>query len=343
VNLCPSVVENSRLPPSLPCSSSGLASKKRTEKEEVHGLVVLVFEVNRAEVMEGAVETVAVIKHLDEVEDGEAGLVSSLEGAPIDQFLFEGAPERFHGGVVVTVAFPAHGRECMAAGQSVTEITTGILAATVGVEDQLGSRLAVSQSHIPSREDELGVDVLAHGPADDAATEAVHNAGQVEPAFLCVDVSDVADPDLVGCGGGRQVGQAIGSNGMVMVAVSGADPEAAFDPPTEAFLAHEAGNAIATMRMAGLAQLRLNARAAVSLSAVPMDLEDLRRELEILTGARARMSLAVDPAVITTGGDGQGGAERSDGMFGFHRINPCVPLVGGSERMPKVFFRISRC
>ena len=28
--------------------------------------------------------------------------------------------------------------------------------------------------------------------------------------------------------------------------------------------------------------------------------------------------------------------------LGFHRVNPLEPLLGGSERMPKVFFRMSR-
>jgi hypothetical protein len=61
----------------------------------------------------------------------------------------------------------------------------------------------MSLSHVPSRQDELGVNVLVHGPADATAVE-VHHAGQIKPAFVGVDVGDVADPiwsGAVGAGG----------------------------------------------------------------------------------------------------------------------------------------------
>ena len=54
-------------------------------------------------------QALAVVKHFDEIKDGLASLGSGFEVAAVDQFLFERAPEGFHGGIVVAVAFAAHG------------------------------------------------------------------------------------------------------------------------------------------------------------------------------------------------------------------------------------------
>src|ERR1035441_513543 len=85
------------------------------------------------------------------------------------------------------------------------------------------------------------------------------------------------------------------------------------------------------MSVAGLSQDHLNARAAVGLAAVPMDLDNLLEQACIFLGSWAGLGLAVEPVVIAAGGDFQGLAERANGMVGFHRVNPLKPLVGGSE------------
>ena len=54
-------------------------------------------------------EALAVVKHFDKIKDGLARLGSCFEVAAVDQFLFECAPEGFHGGIVVAVALAAHG------------------------------------------------------------------------------------------------------------------------------------------------------------------------------------------------------------------------------------------
>ena len=60
-------------------------------------------------IVKRTVQASAVIEYFYEIEDGLACFVPGFELAAVDQFLFEGAPERFHGGVVVAVAFAAHG------------------------------------------------------------------------------------------------------------------------------------------------------------------------------------------------------------------------------------------
>ena len=56
----------------------------------------------------------------------------------------------------------------------------------------------------------------------------VQNGGHVKPAFFGLNVGDISDPDLVGRSSLWGLGQAVGGNGLVMVAVSGLNAVAAF-------------------------------------------------------------------------------------------------------------------
>ena len=95
--------------------------------------------------------------------------------------------------------------------------------------------------------------------------------------------------------------------------------------------------------MAGLVQRHLNAGAAVGLAALLVNSDNQKGQARIFLGARAGLGLAVNPVVIAAGGDFQSLAQRANGMLSFHRVNPLKTLDGGSDRMPKVFFKMSRC
>ena len=157
-------------------------------------------------------EALAVVKDLNEVKDRLAGLGASFEVAAVDEFVFEGAPEGFHGGIVVAVGFAAHGGDGLGALEGVAIVEAGVLHAAVGMEHQAGGRLAMSLGHPPGGQDQWGVDMLAHGPTGQAAAVKVEDAGQVEPAFFGGDVGNVADPDLVGGARRGQFREAIGGD-----------------------------------------------------------------------------------------------------------------------------------
>ena len=53
----------------------------------------------------------AVIERFDVVEKSGASLLACDEVGAINQFEFQSASEAFHGGIVVAVAFTAHGRD----------------------------------------------------------------------------------------------------------------------------------------------------------------------------------------------------------------------------------------
>ena len=67
------------------------------------------FEVNGRKVVQGAVRAMSVVEGFDVIENGGASLLAGEKLGAINQFEFQGAPETFHGSVVVTVAFATHG------------------------------------------------------------------------------------------------------------------------------------------------------------------------------------------------------------------------------------------
>src|ERR1039458_9996975 len=100
---------------------------------------------------------------------------------------------------------------------------------------------------------------------------------------------------------------------------------------------------MAAISMAGFVQRHLNAGAAVGLTALLVNPDNQKGQARIFLGARAGLGLAVNPAVIAAGGDFPSLAPLGNGMLSFHRLNPLKTLDGGSDRMPKVFFKMSPC
>src|SRR5437899_2181522 len=81
------------------------------------------------------------------------------------------------------------------------------------------------------------------------------------------NIGDVGHPELIGGGGFGSVGQAVGSNRLVVVAVGRLDAIAPLLATAQALLLHQTGNTIAPMASSLLAQLLDHARATVGLAA----------------------------------------------------------------------------
>jgi len=130
---------------------------------------------------------------------------------------------------------------------------------------------------------------------------------------------------------------------MVMIAVGGPHAIAALLATAQVVLFHEARDTVTAVLEAGFAQLRRDARTAVGFAALAMNGFNLAGQDLIFCGSFAGLQLPFLPVVIATGGDFQEFTEQEHRMMGFHRVDPLVALAGGSERIPKVFFRTSRC
>src|SRR5581483_4570761 len=124
--------------------------------KEVHS-VVLIFKVHRAEMAQGAVQPLTVVEALDVIEDLASRLAAGGELSAVNQFQFEGAPEAFHGGVVVAVALAAHRGHQAGPAQCLTVLLAGVLDAPVGMDKQIGWRLAVQKGHAQGAKTKGGV------------------------------------------------------------------------------------------------------------------------------------------------------------------------------------------
>ena len=95
--------------------------------------------------MEGAVEALAVIKDFDVIEEGEAEVGQAMIGVEVNEFSFESAPERFHGGVVIAVAAATHAGSEVADLEQGVEAFGAVLAAAIGMMDQSLARASARQ------------------------------------------------------------------------------------------------------------------------------------------------------------------------------------------------------
>ena len=193
-------------------------------------------------------------------------------------------------------------------------------------------------SHGEGVERQAGLEIFLHSPADDFAAVEIHDAGQIEPTFPGSNVGNVADPNLVDAGRRALSGQAIGGDGMRMVAVGGADAKAARAPSDQAVLAHEFFDAFTTAGVAARSEDVSEAWAAVR--AFKLGEEAFKDELELRIGALASRGLTFEPGVVGAAAEQQSAAELTDGVKRLEIFHSLATL-GRSERMAIVFFKIS--
>lgn len=272
----------------------------------------------------------AVVEGLDVIEDRGAGVSPGGEAPTVNEFILQAAPERFHRGVIVAVAPAAHGGDEAVVGERGTIIGTGILHAAVGVMDKTGAGLALAQRHHQSGQRHRRVEGGAHGPADQAATATVEHASDVEPAFVGRHVSQIAHPDLVRLGRGRQRREPVGGNRMRVSAVGGAHAIPSPLSTPQAVLPHQASDAMPPHRFTLRAQFHRDPRAAIRFPRLLMHHGDLGAQFTI--PARMRGVAGADPRVVTAARDAERRTQRLDGILAAHRLDPGIPLGGGSEQ-----------
>ena len=71
------------------------------------------------------------------------------------------------------------------------EVTTGVLAAAIGVEDQPGCRTPPEPRHPQGIDHKLARLALVHGKAHDLSAEQVDDDSQIQPALFRPDIGDV--------------------------------------------------------------------------------------------------------------------------------------------------------
>jgi hypothetical protein len=284
------------------------------------------------------VDSRAVIVNFDGTKEGLTSVLVVLEMLFAEEFVFQSAPEGFHGGIIVAITLAAHARLDAGLAELRAVFAAGVLHASIGMKEEFARGLAMLDGHAQGGQDQGALKIILHGPADDPAAVEIHDCGQVEPAFASRDVGDIADPDLVDASGGRPLGQVIGRDGMIMVAVGGADAKRAPASSHQAPFSHEPFDALMVAVLATGLELVSQARAAVVLFGLQKEAFNEKKELLIVLLARAGLAFA--PRVVRAAGQPQSAAEIGDRIEWLELFHSLAAL-GGVERMARVFFRIS--
>src|SRR4029077_11804262 len=129
--------------------------------------------------------------------------------------------------------------------------------------------------------------MIAHRPADDPAAVRVHDGGQIEPAPVGLDISDVGEPDLVRRGGAEVPLDQVCRDREVVTAVGGSHPTWPRHDGANAVTAHQSLDAAAAHSAALGPQFGMDARAAVASACVAVDPFDVVDERTIGGGSPA--------------------------------------------------------
>jgi hypothetical protein len=204
--------------------------------------------------------------------------------------------------------------------------------------EQPWRRLAMSQSHLESAGSEAGIEIILHGPADNLAAVKIHDAGEVEKALGGAQVSDVTDPDLIDGGGRGSLGEPIGRDGLIMIAIGSTDTKSASAASGQALLAHESFNGFMITAMTPIFEQVSEAGTAISTFELLKSAFNNKLEMELVLLAGSWCAL--EPGVISAARKVQSAAEISDRIKWLEFFHSLAAL-GGWERMVRVFFKIS--
>jgi hypothetical protein len=152
---------------------------------------------SRRLVADGGVEPLAIVEDFDVFEDGGASRLGSRHRRAVDKFLLQGGEEALGDSVVPALAWAAKRLPDAVAGEGRAECFGGVLAATVGVEDETRCRLSLDDCHPERLEDEGCPHVVGDGKANDPPARQVDDDGEVRPALPGADVGDITHPRLV--------------------------------------------------------------------------------------------------------------------------------------------------
>src|SRR5438132_1324366 len=131
--------------------------------------------------------------------------------------------------------------------EDLTVSSTGELASTIGMKDELRRGTALTQRHTQGRDGQWSIQARAHGPADNPPAKDVQDRDQIQPPLASQHSRRIADPGLIATRY-PQIWQTIRSNRSTMATISRCHPILGTAPGKEPFCAHEPGDAVALPR-----------------------------------------------------------------------------------------------
>src|SRR6266446_1793920 len=222
-------------------------------------------------------------------------------------------------------------------GNAVLESASGVLDASVGMEDQAWSRSSAVHGFVQRLQGQLYVFSGAVAPAHDAAAVLVHHDRQVTVDSAHLEIGDVADPDVVGALE-LQIELLIRDGAEVALQTWARIANrcyARFDPVRS----HEPRHAVLAYSLAAPAQHLMYPWASIGAAALSMNGADLCRERLVL--ALTLATLARAPGVKARSGDPVEPAHRRDSVFGPVYFDELEDLRFRPEANRMAFFRSS--
>jgi len=208
-----------------------------------------------------------------------------------------------------------------------------------------GGVSATSRDGHPERvEHQLGLEVVAHRPADDPAAEDVLDGGEEEKALPGLDVLQVANPEPIRLGAGEVTVDEVRRRQPLRIADGRARPAPLAVGTTQAELAHQPCDPLLADRDAvAELELRVDPRRTVDLLGLGVDLPDPLGQLAVGELTRARRSPL--PGVEALTSDTDDPAQQGDGELCGLSLDEPEPGHGRSVSLAKkaaARFRISR-
>lgn len=154
------------------------------------------------------------------------------------------------------------------------------------MKQQTGVDDARLSSHLKRCDHQRARHPFADGPTDDATAEQIQHHGQIQPAFACRHVGDVADPLDVWSLGAERAIQHVRCNRQAVIGIGRLlEALALVSPRNKAVLLHQAFDALVIDESAHALKCFGHLAAAVTLFRLGMNRAHLNEQCFVLMGA----------------------------------------------------------
>jgi hypothetical protein len=227
-----------------------------------------------------------VVEALDVIKGHELSGAFGWREVTREAFGLESGDEALREGIVIGVTRAAHAWGDVVESQLEAEGRGGVLAAAVAVMDEAGRDGLALQSSSEGGGDQGRRKLIATMMSENPSAAGIEGKGEVEPAFLGLEVSDIALPDLGWSIWRWDFGQPVLGHRVRVVAIGCLRPEAALLLWANTLLAHESSDPVLAAANATIAQIVAQAWTAIAAATLLEALAEDGAQLGVLLAAR---------------------------------------------------------
>src|SRR5271166_1355584 len=195
--------------------------------------------------------------------------------AAVNTLDFERTKKCFHRRVIVTTPSRAHAGNDPLSFEQLPIGGAGVLHAPIRMMDQSLRWPPMHQRHRQGRFHQLAPKVMGKSPTDDSPTIKIHDHSQVQPSFICLDIGNIADPNLIASAGLSQLRKPIWSYRFIVEAISRLRPITSLLTTAEPELAPDPIDSLSAVVASTVTKLRLQPRRTVSTPTLLVNFTDL--------------------------------------------------------------------